>query len=310
MKQPESIKIMKAKVLLLSLALLTALCNADAQTTVNGRPATQQEKAVARQMVKQGAQMAGKGAQMAVAAVTNPDKAEALSNELERMGEDMERLGDSLESLADDTTFLYAQNDSLELDGDSLGLSADDYDDLIKGFEEGFGTDVPEWAHTWWGKILFGGAGLLIGLLAVVLVVIMLVILFALLTSPLWIIALVVWLIVRATSRDNSTDYMQYQTPHAGQTAAPGQTETADNLAGSTADNYNSSEYTTAPTGQTSAPVEHSALWQKGVTQTCIGVGLAILFLCLGFAALCGIGALVACIGVSKLIIAYSQRKR
>ena len=53
---------MKTKLLSLLFALVVGVNTVDAQMTVNGRPATKEEKAVAGQMVKQGVQMAKKGA--------------------------------------------------------------------------------------------------------------------------------------------------------------------------------------------------------------------------------------------------------
>ena len=73
---------MKTKLLSLLFALVVGVNTVDAQMTVNGRPATKEEKAVAGQMVKQGVQMAKKGAQMAVTAVANPSKTDEIEKEL------------------------------------------------------------------------------------------------------------------------------------------------------------------------------------------------------------------------------------
>ena len=43
---------------------------------------------------------------------------------------------------------------------------------------------------------------------------------------------------------------------------------------------------------------------------TCVGIGLIVLFLSVGFDSFWGIGALVACIGVAKLIIATTTKNK
>lgn len=325
---------MKTKLLSLLFALVVGANTVNAQMTVNGRPATKEEKAVAGQMVKQGVKMAKKGAQMAVTAVANPSKTDEIEKELERMGEEMERLGDSLEKMAEDTTFLYSEADSVELDGDSIDLSGDDFDDFIRGMEDGLGSPFPAWMHTWWGKILGGGLGLIGGIFAILLAIFVIVLLFAIFTAPLWVIALVVWLIARNTKKTNSQEYMRYQTPHPGQQGAPkqdastgSQASTAQNVSASaqnattgqgsyasTSDMQNDGTGTAQPEYMTSEydnnmPDERREMWNSGIMYTCIGVGLGILFYSLGMDVLWGIGGLVACIGIAKLIIASTRPK-
>ena len=186
--------------------------------TVNGKPATAQQKAVAKKMTRQGAQMAKKGMQLAMSAVTNPDKAEKLGDELEQMGEEMERLGDSLETLAEDTTFFYEGEDSDEVEL----LSESDLDEISRDFSENFG-----WLDSWWGKLLGGGLGIMGGILGILIAIFVVVLLFALFTSPIWVLALIIWLIVRG-SRTNPTT--TYQNPPMGGAQAAGH---AQPLAGS-----------------------------------------------------------------------------
>lgn len=323
---------MKTKLLSLLFALVVGVNTVDAQMTVNGRPATKEEKAVAGQMVKQGVQMAKKGAQMAVTAVANPSKTDEIEKELEKMGEEMERLGDSLEKMAEDTTFLYG--DSLELAGDSIEITADNLDDFIRGLEDGMGSPFPAWMHTWWGKILGGGLGLIGGIFAILLAIFVIVLLFGIFTAPLWVVALVVWLLVRNTKKTNSQEYMRYQTPHPGQQGAPkqdastrSQASTAQNVSASaqnattgqgsyasTSDMQNDGTGTAQPEYMTSEydnnmPDERREMWNSGIMYTCIGVGLGILFYSLGMDVLWGIGGLVACIGIAKLIIASTRPK-
>ena len=52
-------------------------------------------------------------------------------------------------------------------------------------------------------------------------------------------------------------------------------------------------------------------LWKKGIKNVFLGIGLAILFKCLGADALTGIGWLVALYGVGQAVISKtSSRKR
>ncbi len=299
------------KSFLLMVLLLAGASNASADpVTVNGRPATKQEKAVAAKMVKQGVQMAKKGAHMAASAVTNPSKVDQIEQELETMGDEMERLGDSLEKMADDTTFLYSAADSLELEGDSLVLAGDEDDDFSVGLET-LGMDVPQWMHTWWGQIIGGGIGMLAVFFALFILLIVFVFLFAFFTAPLWITAIVIWLLVRNTNSSSSNDYLNYQTPHDGvrNEGAPNTEPTVGNTDASAQQFSGANAAPSASDNIQNQSPERSPLWQSGVMYACIGVGLAIFFYVIGFTRLWGLGALVACIGVAKLVIAYSQNK-
>lgn len=268
---------------------------ANSAMTVNGRPATPQEKAVAKQMAKKGAQMAKKGVQMAMTAVTNPDKAEKMGEELEAMGEQMERLGDSLETLTEDTVFFYdeAAADSLLAEGDADS----DLDDF-------FDFDDSGWMHSWWGQLLGGSLGVMGGLLGVCIAILICLLLFFVLLSPIWVLALIIWLIVRGTSTKPTTTY---QNPPLNSVASPAGQQTA----------ANEQAQTSAPNPQPSNfnysqpyPDENTELWKSGIMYSCVGVGLVLFFWGIGFDGLWGIGALVACIGVAKLVIASTTKRR
>ena len=269
----------------LTAAIMAAALNMSAlhaeEFTVNGRPATPKEKAVARSMARQGARMASKGAQLAVAAVTNPKKAEEISREMENMGNEMERLGDSLESLAEDTTFLYGGvlNDSVELADEDTG----DFEEELK---DAFGLHW-DWTDSWWGKLLGGSLGLLGGLLGILIAIFVVLFVFGLLLSPLWLLALIIWLIVRG-SRTRPT---------------PAPVASADPAAASTA--------STAAASQAATPYAdgYEDIWRSGIMYCCVGVGLILLLQSL-FDGLWGIGALVACIGVAKLVIASTAKRK
>ena len=280
--------------------------------TVNGKPATRQQKAVAKQMTRQGAQMAKKGVQLAMSAVTNPDKAEKLGEELEQMGDEMERLGDSLEVLAEDTTFFYEGEDSDDVEL----LSENDIDEIGRDFEESFG-----WLNTWWGKLLGGGLGILGGLLAVLLAIFVVVFLFALFTSPIWVLALVIWLIIRGSRTKPTTTYQNppmgpaqplSSTPQGGEDAAAPQSQTDAN-AGAQPQGQQAI-LNGQPIGSTGYvqpyPDENAEMWKSGIMWSCVGVGLILVFLGIGLDGLWGIGALVACIGVAKLVIATTTKKK
>lgn len=241
----------------------------DAKMTVNGKPATAAQKAVAKKMTKQGVRMARKGVQMAVTAVTDPDKAERLGDELERLGDEMECLGDSLEALAEDTTFFYEGEDS-----DAVEADDEDWDYFMK-WKEKLEPD------TWWGKLLGGGLGLLGGFLGILVAIFVVVLLFLLFTSPIWVLALIIWLIVKGSS----------STSHAANQQAPVTTQSVGDV----------------PPAQLH-PSGHQEMWQSGVMWSCVGVGLIFVFLGIGLDAFWGIGALVACIGVAKLVIATTTK--
>lgn len=274
--------------------------------TVNGKPATAQQKAVAKKMTRQGAQMAKKGVQLAMSAVTNPDKAEKLGDELEQMGEEMERLGDSLETLAEDTTFFYEGEDSDDVEL----LSESDIDEIGQDFEESFG-----WLDSWWGKLLGGGLGIMGGILGILIAIFVVVLLFALFTSPIWVLALIIWLIVRG-SRTNPTT--TYQNPPMGGTQATGQAQPLAGSANAGEGTYSSQmnaggNATLPPMGGVGGglyPDENAEMWKSGIMWSCVGVGLILVFLGIGFDGLWGIGALVACIGVAKLVIATTTKKK
>ena len=257
--------------------------------TVNGKPATPQQKAVAKKMAAQGAQMAAKGVKMATAAIANPQKAKDIANEMEAIGDEMDRLGDSLQTLSEDTTFLYTEPDSTELAGD-------DIEDFIDGFEDGFGSDFP-WLHTWWGKLLGGGLGLLGGLLAILAAIFVIVLLFAIFTSPLWVIALIIWLLVRDSKKSKPVQQLQEK---------PITKTTPDNTE---SDSQSSSQEPQMPIAQP-YPNENDAMWKSGIMYTCVGLGLVLLFISIGLEGLWGVGALVACIGVAKIAIAKTSHKK
>lgn len=275
--------------------------------TVNGKPATAQQKAVAKKMTRQGAQMAKKGVQLAMSAVTNPDKAEKLGDELEQMGEEMERLGDSLETLAEDTTFFYEGEDTCE-----VALADEDWDDFaqdIRDVKEELGL------NTWWGKLIGGGLGIFGGLLGILVAILVVVLLFALFTSPIWVLALIIWLIVRG-SRTNPTT--TYQNPPMGGAQAAGQAQplagSANAGEGTSSSQMNAGGNATLPpmggVGGGLYPDENAEMWKSGIMWSCVGVGLILVFLGIGFDGLWGIGALVACIGVAKLVIATTTKKK
>lgn len=252
--------------------------------TVNGRPATPQQKAVAKQMAKQGAQMAKKGAQMAISAVTDPSKAQQIGDELEQMGNELERMGDSLETLAEDTTFFYEGEDS-----DAVFVD-EDWEEFGNQLKEDLGL------NTWWGKLFGGGLGILAGIFGILVAILVIVLVFGLLTAPIWILALIIWLIVRSS-----------RTKTAPQPAP------AQGLAGQP----NSENPSTAGSAQATTsnyvqpyPDENMEMWKSGVMLCCVGVGLILLFLGLDLDVFWGVGALVVCVGVAKLVIATTTKKK
>lgn len=270
--------------------------------TVNGKPATPQQKAVAKQMTQQGTQMAKKGVQMAVSAVTNPDKAERLGNELEQMGDELERLGDSLATLAEDTTFLYEGEDSDEVELFS-NEDLEELRDLKRSFEEKF-----EWSDTWWGALIILAAGLLFGVLGILFVLLIGVLLFALFTSPIWVLALIIWLIVRGTRTNKTATYQNPPMNPAASQQPDGQPSTNAQPAGQQP--AAAAQPAVQPGSAQLYPDENQEMWKSGIMWSCVGVGLILAFLGIGLRGLWGIGALVACIGVAKLVIATTTKRQ
>ena len=264
--------------------------------TVNGRPATRKEKQVARQMTQQGLRMANKGLQVAGAALTDPKRAERLGEELEAMGDEMERMGDSLEALAEDTVFLYDGDE----DSDSLLLTNDDISESVNEFADG----INNWLNnTWMGKMLGGGLGLMAAIFGIMIAVIVIALLILVFGAPLWIALLVIWLIVNNDRKKSQRRQQQAYAPAA-------ENAQTDNAQVSHLQDVNTGSRTSTYNGISNAEAENTELWRSGVRMCCMGVGLIVFFIAIHWHGLWGIGALVACIGVSKLIIAYSSRKK
>jgi len=274
--------------------------------TVNGRPATSQEKAVAKKMAKQGAKMAAKGVQMAAKAVSDPKEAERIADEMEAMGNEMERLGDSLESLAEDTTFFYEGDEEAS---DTVAWTDEDV-------EEFFHNGKWKWSLPFIG---FGGGilGILAGIIGILIAIFVVVLLFLLFTSPIWVIALLIWLAVRSSRKNKTTTYQNPPiNPVASTTAqaAAGTEATPDVQAtGTQTGTATASPQQPRPASYANGyvqpyPDENMEMWKSGIMYSCVGVGLIILFISIGAEDLWGVGALVGCIGVAKLVIASTTK--
>lgn len=263
---------------------------------VKGRPITNKEKDVAKEMAKHGAQMGTKAAQLALTAITNPSKVDSLGKELEKMGDEMERLGDSLESLSEDTTFFYEGEDA-----DTVLLSDDDVDEIAEEFSRNFNF---EWPGLFGGGmgILGGIFGILVGILGIFIAIFVVLLLFAIFTAPLWLIALVIWLIIR-NGRKNRVAQPIAQTTSTGETLSGGQAAAAQGA--QSAQPQTAAPLTSSPRGLSD---ENQEMWKSGIMYACVGVGLIALFLSVGFEDFWGIGALVMCVGVAKLIIATTTK--
>ena len=264
--------------------------------TINGRPATKKEKEVVKQMTKQGARMASKGIQLAGAALTDPDRADQLGTELEAMGDEMERMGDSLESLAEDTVFIYDGDE----DGDSLLLSDSDIDEISDDFTSNIAKSIGD---TWWGKLFGGSIGILGAILGILIAILVITLLFILFTAPIWVVALIIWLIVRNDRRKATRQQAQaYGT--AGANAGVNGSQFAQ------PSDTTASAQTQAYTRVSTTEAENSEMWRSGIQMCCLGVGLIVFFLAIDWDGWWGIGALVACLGVAKIIISYSTKKK
>ncbi len=251
-----------------------------------GRAITNQEKEVAKEMARRGAQMGTKGVQIALNAITNPSKADSLSKEIDQLGKEMERLGDSLESLSEDTTFFYEGEDP-----DTVLLSNDDIDEIAEEFSRNF--------HFEWPGLFGGTLGILGGILGIFIAIFVVLLLFGIFTAPIWIIALIIWLIVRNSRRN---------TPQVTQTTSTGAPLNAQTTAGTATGAASTDSTATHAYVNQPYPNENREMWKSGIMYCCVGIGLVLLFLSIGFEGLWGIGALVACIGVAKLVIASTTK--
>ena len=283
--------------------------------TVNGHPATPQQKQAAKQMVKQAAKMAGKAAQVAATAVTNPAKAEKLGEELEHMGDQLEAMGDDLErmdstlsELAEDTTFFYEGEDSDEVELDDEDL------------EEIFGEWSDDGPGFWrWITGVFGsGMGIFGTIMAGICVTLVLLLLFALFTSPIWVVFLLLFLIIRSGRKRESERISQaYQTTTAS-TAASATPNTARTAEPSAQQAQARQERRQAPQPSASTarqPMpnawdENQETWKSGIRQSCLGIGFIICFFIVGWKILLVVGALLVCLGVAKLVIATTTKGR
>lgn len=274
--------------------------------TINGRAATPKEKAVAKQMAKHGARMAATGVKMAAKAVTDPDAADRMANEMEALGQEMERLGDSLESLSEDTTFLYEGDEEC---ADSVAWTDEDMEEILHDFK---------WKWSW-PFIGFGGGilGILAGIFGILIAIFVVVLLFLLFTSPIWVLALIIWLAVRSNRKNTTTTYQNPPiNPVASTTAqaAAGTEATSDAQAtGTQTGTATASPQQPRPASYANGyvqpyPDENTEMWKSGIMYSCVGVGLIILFISIGAEDLWGVGALVGCIGVAKLVIASTTK--
>ena len=251
---------------------------------VNGRPATAKERQKAKQMVRQTGKMVGQVAQIATSALVNPDTVEQLSDELEQMGAELEQMGDELEALADDTTYYYEGNDSID------EMDDEDLDELL-GLGE-YGNHF-----NWLGGLFAGG----LGIFAIITAFFVLAFLFFLFTSPLWILGLILLLIIR--SGHKKTEKM------AGSQAVAGSPISANPSASAKPTASAKPSVSAKPvTASNTLSAEMQRTWQNGIKQSFLGVGLIIFFYILGWKVCCGIGALVLCIGIAKLVIVLTSK--
>ncbi len=197
------------------------------------------------------------------------------------MGYAQDSLQLETETAGEDTTFFY-EGDEGE---DSVIVAQSDYDD----FNEDFDINLPfEWLDSWWGKLLGGGLGLM-GAAIGIFVALFLLLFF---TAPLWILALIIWLVIRNKRRNN---------------AAPGPNPNAAAAMGATPTNTAKSHVASSD----DIPLDkNQEMWISGIKECCLGVGLIILFVTIGWDGLWGIGALVLCMGISKLIISKTKEKQ
>ena len=318
------------KTITLAAIILALPASIHAQAEPKARPATQQEKEVAIQMAKQGTKMAKQGVKMASTALTNPKEAQRIADQMQNIGDEMQRLGDSLETLSEDTTFLYEG----EVE-DSLQVIDEDIDNLTRGFT--FNVNM---LNSWWGKIIGLGIGLIVAFLAITFVLLLLLVLFLIFTAPFWILALIIWLVERSnkkkTYRSSPFSARPDITPHPSPSPAPasplGPTgrSTLGEPSSTTVESQGTQPSPSIPTTETLPPTEvlpptggvreglgeelyldeYLMMWKSGVMYCCIGVGLTLLFLSIGFDELWGVGALIACIGVAKLVIAKTTKDK
>ncbi len=252
----------------LSIILSMLLCMGTS-TPSSAAMQTAEQQATVRSMANTVGRMVGTAARMPATAIANPAKAQRMADSLEAMGNELERLGDSLEALTGDTILSYEDS---EADDELANILNEEFTnaahDAIGGGDFGHMSRLERWLT---GVLGIGG-----GLLGITIAILVCALLFVIFTTPLWLVALIAYIIYRNTRRSEAGMHM------AMQGAAP------------------------VPTSAHAEAVAYDT-WRSGVNQTAVGLGLAILFAVLDLDLLCGIAALVTCLGVAKLII--SRRK-
>lgn len=177
-----------------------------------------------------------------------------------------------------DTTSIAGVDDSDFWDDEDVSLSPDDYDDPFSWFDAVF-THKKE------------TVGAMIGL-----VVIILIICFFFLLLPLIIVILLLRYLVKRHNRN--IDMRQQRMANAAGTQGP--PPAPDAAMGPDAQ---------GPDMGTVPPVsEKDEMWQRGIKNTSIGVGIMALFWIMGAHGLIGIGILVACLGIGQMIIGRTSK--
>ena len=172
------------------------------------------------------------------------------------------------DTVAEDTTFFYEGEDT-----DTVEVSEGAFDDFVQSVQKEFHISSDE--LPWWGSAL-------LGLFAILMVTLLLI----LLTAPLWILALIIWLVIRNNRRQN----------------APVQTAMASGQATATGQSTSPSIFD-APKGT------DAVLWRTGMNQCAWGVGLVTAALVLSSRLVAAVGLVLGCLGGSKLYLANREKK-
>ena len=174
---------------------------------------------------------------------------------------------DTIESVAEDTTFFYENSDEdmvENADSDAVAMDDEAWEEYAQEFKKTFFTDdLP-----WWGK------GLLLCFTALLLAF-----LFLIFTAPLWILALIIWLVYRSTRKREDS---RQAAAKSGQPVPP---SIFDAPKGTDAD-----------------------LWRSGMNQAAWAVGLLIAAWLISSRLVAAIGLLLACLAASKFYLAKREQ--
>ena len=191
-------------------------------------------------------------------------------------------VNDEVVAFSDTTSTANVDNTDIWDDEDAISLSPDDYDDPFSWFDAAARSSRPS------------------AIAILVLVVIIFLIVIFLLLVPVIIVILLLRYLVKRHNRN--VDMRQQSMNNVANT--PGPPPAPDAVMGTDGQVAD----TEAVVGPASSVSNKNDMWQRGIKNTSIGVGIMALFWIMGAEELVGIGILIACLGVGQMIISKTSK--